>query len=251
MIVNNFSRPRDTTSRALTRPAVQLAATGLSSRDAAIFADLHGAMVEQRLLPGMRLIEEELAAIYQASRMRIRRVLLALAQTGMIVLPPGRGAQIACPDATEATSVFRTRRLIEVALLEAATAPFPAEAMANLRVIQADESAAISGQDRAAAIRLSGAFHIALAQAVGNPVIAEIVAGLATRSSLIIALFQRSGAVCCRIDDHAMLIEAVTAGETKRAAVLMRAHLDAIEAGLDIAAQPGADVDLRAILNAG
>lgn len=248
--MNNFTRPHAATSRALTRSSTQFAAAGLSSRDAAIFVDLHSAIVEQRLLPGMRLIEEELAAIYQASRMRIRRVLLALAQTGMIVLPPGRGAQIACPDAAEATSVFRARRLIEVALLEAASAPFPAEAMANLRAIQADESAAISGQDRAAAIRLSGAFHTALAQAVGNPVIAEIVAGLATRSSLIIALFQRSGAVCCRIDDHARLIEALAAGETKLAAALMRTHLEAIEAGLDIAARLGADIDLRTILNA-
>jgi DNA-binding GntR family transcriptional regulator len=95
-----------------------LAVSGLNGRETEIFSAIHAAITEQRLLPGARLTEEELAEIYDASRMRIRRVLLALAHTGMIDLPPGRGAHVARPSATEARSVFSARRLIEGQLLE-------------------------------------------------------------------------------------------------------------------------------------
>lgn len=222
---------------------------GLTAREREIFAALEGAIIEQRLVPGMRLTEEELAAICGASRMRIRRVLLALAHAGMIDLSPGRGAQVACPGPQEAHSVFQARRLLESAQLEAEGARLSAASVTALRALQRREDAAIRADDREAMIRLSGAFHIDLARALGNPVMVDIVAGLVTRSSLIIALFQRAQAAGCRHDDHATLIEALAAGAMVEAAQLMRAHLDAIEAGLDVAIRPSPPGDLRAILS--
>lgn len=224
------------------------ATTGLTAVEVGIFAALHAAIVEQRLLPGTRLIEEELAAIYRTSRMRIRRVLLALAHEGVIALPPGRGAQVACPSVEDAKSVFQARRLIEAGLIEAPGAALAPPAIAALRQCLRAETAANQVHDRAGMIAQSGLFHLELARGLGNPVIADIVSTLVSRSSLIIALFQRNSAVCCRLDEHAVLIEALEAGRFGPAAVLMRDHLDAIEAGLDIEVKPGVPNDLRAIL---
>jgi len=224
------------------------ALNGLTAAEAAIFSAVHAAIVEQRLLPGTRLIEEELAAIYQASRMKIRRVLLALAHEGVIDLPPGRGAAVACPTPEEARSVFQARRLIEIGLIEAHSGPVAPALVAALRGRCDAEIEAGRAQDRAGMIALSGAFHIELTRGLGNPVLVEVVSNLVSRSSLIIALFQRHAPVCCRTDDHRRLIDALTAGRIKTAAGLMREHLTAIEAGLDVALQPAVAGDLRSVL---
>jgi DNA-binding GntR family transcriptional regulator len=224
------------------------AVSGLNGRETAIFSSLRAAITEQRLLPGARLTEEELAEIYDTSRMRIRRVLLALAQTGMIDLPPGRGAQVARPSAAEARGVFSARRLIEGRLLEAPEAVPGAPALATLASLVRREDEAAHANERAAMIQLSGAFHVELARAYGNAVIADIVAGLVTRSSLIIALFQTKPTSCCLPGDHGKLLETLAAGNFKAAGAEMRAHLEAIEAALNLEPAPLVPVDLRAIL---
>jgi DNA-binding GntR family transcriptional regulator len=226
----------------------RLAVSGLNGLETEIFSAIHAAIIEQRLLPGARLTEEELAEIYDTSRMRIRRVLLALAHTGMIDLPPGRGAHVARPSAAEARSVFSARRLIEGRLLEQ---PEAAPGVATLEALDAlvrQEDNAAHANDRAAMIQLSGAFHVELARAYGNPVIAEIVAGLVTRSSLIIALFQTRPTSCCLPGDHGKLLETLIAGHLTAAGEDMRAHLEAIESALNLEPLPIIPLDLRNIL---
>ncbi len=237
--MNNLARPIASSP---------LVTAGLGAAEADIFASIQTAIVEQRLLPGTRLTEEELVAIYGVSRMRIRRVLLALAHTGMISLPRGRGAQVARPTADEARAVFAARRLIESALLEAPERLPDARSIGGLRSIVRRENVAAAKHDRAAMIHLSGVFHVDLARACGNPVIADLVSGLVTRSSLIIALFQGPEATCCRSDDHARLLEALTVPNLAQASAFMRAHLDAIEAGLSLDPKPARKPDLRASL---
>jgi DNA-binding GntR family transcriptional regulator len=224
-----------------------LAVSGLNGRETEIFSAIHAAITEQRLLPGARLTEEELSEIYDASRMRIRRVLLALAHTGMIDLPPGRGAHVARPSATEARSVFSARRLIEGQLLEKPEATPGVALLDALASIVRQEDEAAHAKDRAAMIQLSGAFHVELARAYGNPVIAEIVAGLVTRSSLIIALFQTRPTSCCLPGDHGKLLETLAAEHFAAAAADMRAHLETIEAALRLEPAPPVLLDLRDI----
>jgi DNA-binding GntR family transcriptional regulator len=236
--VNNLSLDVLSAVRQASRAAqmASLATIGLTVQEVEIFQRIQGAILEQRLPPATRLTEEELAEIFAVSRMRVRRVLLALAHTGMIALARGRGAQVASPTAEEARAVFGARQLIETALLEQASPPPPAATARLKRMIAAEETAQQTG-DRAAAIHLSGGFHIELAQICANPVVAEIVAGLVTRSSLVIALFQRSGNVCCRSDDHLQLVEALAKPDLQAAVNIMRRHLTSIESGLDLTAK--------------
>jgi DNA-binding GntR family transcriptional regulator len=225
-----------------------LAVSGLNRLETEIFAAIQAAITEQRLLPGARLTEEELAEIYDTSRMRVRRVLFALAHTGMIELPPGRGAQVARPTPAEARSVFSARRLIEGRLLEVPEGAPGASALTALASLVQKEDEAAHANDRTAMIRLSGAFHVELARAYGNPVIAEIVAGLVTRSSLIIALFQTRPTSCCLPEDHGKLLETLVAGRFAVAGTRMRAHLEAIETALNLEPAPLLPLALREIL---
>ena len=246
---NFFLAPLSTGSRQTqTIQPFALAISGLSAQEIEIFQRIHGAILEQRLPPATRLTEEELGEVFGVSRMRVRRVLLALAHTGMIALPRGRGAQVASPTPEEARAVFATRRLIETAILEHAPLLEHA-ALVKLRQMIDTEEAALKANDRSASIQLSGDFHIELARICANPIVAEIVAGLVTRSSLVIALFQRPSQLCCRVDDHSLLVEALLNSNRGGAIELMRSHLTNIETGLDLTTKATTTPILKDILS--
>ena len=248
--MNNFDAAQSHSKLLTPEPAgiSKLAISGLTSQEVDIFQRIHRAIVEQRLLPAARLTEEELTGIFNVSRMRIRRVLLALAHTGMISLPRGRGAQVASPTVDEARAVFAARRLIETAILEQATTPSK-QALSQVKRIIAAEDVAFHAQDRVAMIHLSGAFHIELARICANPVVMEIVAGLVMRSSLVIALFQRSTNICCRSNEHQDLLKALAKGDLPNAVQLMRSHLNTIESGLNLTVQSSGPQNLHEILS--
>lgn len=221
---------------------------GLTGSEREVFERLRGAIVEQRLPPGAKLTEEELARIYGMSRMRIRRILLSLSNERVVTLFAGRGAFVAKPTPAEARDVFQARRLIETAALAEMAAPASPALIARLRRNVAAERDATRRGDRPGAIRLSGAFHVEIMAEVGNAAIAGILEGLVSRSSLVIALYQRGGAPVCRDDHHALLAEALGGRNFRKAAALMREHLTEIEASLDLDERRVQPVDLREAL---
>src|ERR1700754_48327 len=81
-----------------------------------IYQEIHAAIAGQRLLPGVRLVEDQLAELFGVNRMRIRSVLRTLAHDKVVTLHRNRGAVVASPTVREAKEVFATRRLLEVAL---------------------------------------------------------------------------------------------------------------------------------------
>ena len=81
------------------------------------------------------------------------------------------------------------------------------------------------------------------------PKVAETVAGLVTRSSLVIALFQRSSQLCCCVDDHNLLLEALIKSNRGSAIELMGWHLTHIEIGLDLTTKTTTTPILKDILS--
>ncbi len=57
---------------------------------------------------------------------------------------------------------------------------------------------------------------------------------LVARSSLVIALYGRSGVSSCGYDDHARILEAIEALDVAKATDLMLHHINHIEADLDL-----------------
>jgi Transcriptional regulators len=57
---------------------------------------------------------------------------------------------------------------------------------------------------------------------------------LVARSSLVIALYGRSGASSCGHDDHSSILAAIEARDGDLAAHLLLTHIDHIEADLDL-----------------
>ncbi len=182
-------------------------ASDLQDRDEPIYQALLAAIVERQLPPGSKLPEEALSSVFGVSRTGIRKVLHRLAAVQMIVLTPGRGAQVATPSVEEAQDIFRTRALLECANLPAVLEHCQSPHLVALEKLNRQEQQAHEDRDGPAAIRLSAAFHIQLQAISGNQVLTGMVTSLTQRSSLVIAAWGAPWQQSCRCDDHDRLID--------------------------------------------
>lgn len=220
----------------------------LAASEEQIVERIFTAVMERRLRPGAKLAENALCDVFNVSRARIRRVLIMLAERGIVILHPNRGAFVASPTPDEARYVFQARRTIERSIVQGAAQRIIKNEVDALRAHVAREAEAAASGDRREAIRLSGEFHIRLAELAGNPVIARFLAELVARSSLIIALFGSRQLFSCSEAEHRELLDALGQGDAERAAQLMDNHLGHLERELDIHDAPTETADIRRIL---
>jgi DNA-binding GntR family transcriptional regulator len=223
----------------------------MSATANAIHARIYGAIVEQRLPPGTKLGEESLCQIFGVSRTLIRRVLQRLANEHVVESRPHRGALVARPSVEEAREVFEARRALEAHVIDRLAHAVTPAAAARLRSHVAEERAAHAAGDRRRLIRLSGEFHLLLAELADNRAIARFLRELVSRTSLIIAVYEAPGESCCPVDEHAEIIEALARQQAEVADRTIRAHLVGIEQRLRLDRLPERTVDLQEVLAAG
>lgn len=219
-----------------------------AASDAAIYDAVYGAVMEHRVLPGTRLTEASLCEIFGVSRAVVRLALLRLSHDRIVTLTPNRGATISRPTVRETREVFEMRRLIESAAMELASERALPHDLDALRELVRQEHAAFERGDLRQWMRLSGEFHLRLLATAKNGVLGEAGRDLVTRSLLMTALYMPPGQPTCASHEHEELIAALAAGEGKRAARLMGAHLQACEARLHLDAPEEAPPDLAAAL---
>ncbi len=211
-----------------------------------IYEKVYTAILEHRLHPGTKLVEERLAEIFGVSRARVREVLARLAHEQVVEVIPQRGAYVARPTIEQAMDVFEARRLIEPALLRRLIETLTPERVARLRQHVALEQDARRREDKRAIVRLSGEFHTLLAEQAGNTALARQMRELSSLTCLVIFLYDAPTATSCRDDEHAQIVEAIAHRDVARAQALMLEHLEHIEGSLRL--EPGTgEVDLEAI----
>jgi DNA-binding GntR family transcriptional regulator len=214
-----------------------------------IYERLVAAIFEHRLPPGTKLGEEGLAAIFGVTRARIRAVLPRLAHEGLVTLEPNRGAFVTQPTVEQARDLFEARRLIEPGIAtRLAKKPDRSEAVTRLRQHVSAERKARAAGDARAIVRLSGEFHMLLAELSGNALLAKSMRELALLTCLTIALYDRPAKPSCLGEEHGEITDAIAAGDARRVAALMVEHLSHVEQELDLSMGVDAPVDLAAAL---
>lgn len=206
-------------------------------RAAMIRDHLRDAIVDRRLAPGTKLNEAEVGALFDVSRTVVRAALQALAFEGLVKAERNRGAFVANPTPDEARQVFDSRRLIEPGIARAAAERITPDEIAAFRERLSDESRIMSERGpsaRRAEIHASGDFHLLLASVAGNAILLRFMEELVARSSLVIALYGRSGASSCGHGDHANILAALEQRNGDLASQLLLTHIDHIEADLDL-----------------
>lgn len=216
--------------------------TSQEDRAQAIRDKLRDAIVDRRLSPGTKLSEAEVGTLFDVSRTVVRAALQMLAFEGLVRTERNRGAFVSNPTPEEARQVFASRRLIEPAIVTAAAGRITPADISRFRshLQQETRHQQERGPDaRRAEIKASGDFHLMLASVAGNAILEKFMHELVARSSLVIALYGRSGVSSCGHSDHSDVLDALEAGDGEKAARLMLHHIDHIEADLDLRSREG------------
>ncbi|WP_089178165.1 GntR family transcriptional regulator [Bosea sp. AS-1] len=196
-------------------------------RAQSVYRALRRAIIEQALKPGMKLPEDSIGEQLGVSRTLVREAFNRLAVEGLVELTPNKGASVAYPTLEEARDVFEVRRGLERLVAENLAGRLTAAQAAELEAHVRQEEKA-HGQDGPESIRLSGEFHIKLAEMTGNALLLRYVQESSSRCSLILAIYGRPHSSECAVSEHRQLIEALRAGDAARAADLMDHHLRAV-----------------------
>ena len=219
-------------------------------------ADIHqriyDAIVEHRLLPGTKLSEERVAELFGVSRTQVRGALQRLAVEQLITQVPNRGAFVSTPTVEEAQDVLAVRRTLEPAgvarLIQRIAEGKAPTAIKDLRALVKREHQAHECGDRRQSVRLSGDFHVLLAELSGNGILARLVRELTPLTCLAILTFEAPTDAACPDDEHALLIDAIEAGNLPVAEELMIEHLNHIENALKLDSHEVPEVDLAEVL---
>jgi len=221
----------------------------LSNQD--IYERIYAAISERRLLPGTKLSEERLAQAFHASRTRIREVLMRLSQELIIELHPNRGAFVASPTPRDMHDVFAVRRALERAIAVQLSEQYAGQTIAVLRGHLDAEARARATGDRAALAKLTGEFHVRLAEITENRLFSDNLRRLVALTGLVIAQYDAQASSACPEHEHSDIVAAIEAGDGKKAERLMLAHLDHVQEGIQPPEETPREIDFEHIFGLG
>jgi len=217
---------------------------------AAVYEQIWTAIIDHRLPPDTRLVEERLCEIFGLGRTRLRQVLQRLAHERVVTLMPNRGAVVAKPSVREAHEVFTAREVLEAGTVAEFIKSATRADYTRLHQHVTREHAAWRQGDRRAALKYSGEFHLIVAEVGGNQVLTGMLRDLVSRSSLIIAVYQVPGAPCCPPEEHRELARALERRQSRAVGLMVR-HLERVRADLRLEEVPEKRVDLRSVFSNG
>ena len=213
---------------------------------AEVYEKIWNAIMDHSLPPETRLVEERLCEIFGLGRTRLRQVLQRLAHERVVTLMPNRGAMVTKPTIRDAREVFAARRVIEAGIVDAFIEHATRTDVKRIHDHLSREKAAWRENNRRAMLKLSGEFHLVIAEAAGNSILLELLRDLVSRSSLIIAVYQPPGTPPCPPDDHQELVTALERRD-RGAAALMTRHLDHLLAELRLEEPAASHIDLKSV----
>lgn len=206
------------------------------------YRQLRDAIVEGRLGPGDRLVEQRIAADLGVSRTPVREAIRALAAEGLVVTEVNRGAVVRPLDARDIHDVYEVRARLEGLAAALAAERHRPEDLADLDAGIAAFGAALGGRQRgiARARALSEAnrlVHGSIIAAAATPRLAELITHTVD-VPLVFQAFQSFEPAQVEVSNlfHGLIRDAISLGEGARADSLMREHVlqgrDVLLAGL-------------------
>lgn len=222
-----------------------------TSIDEAIYARIADAILHGRLRAGTKLPEQRLAALFGVSRERIRKLLHRLAAERRLEIIPNRGCFVPRPSVQDVRMVYEAHRVFEAGIIEQLLRVLNDNILAALEQHLAAERAAAQRGDRAASVRLSGAFHLLLVDSLGNAELSRFLRELLSRSSLMVSVYEPAQASLCAVDEHGAIVAALRARNLEAALRLSRDHFSHIENRLNLNRDPVQEPDLAAIFGEG
>src|SRR5258708_15743595 len=219
--------------------------------DEVIYQAILRAIMEGKLKAGTKLVENPLAQIFKVSREGNRTGLHRLGAERRLEMTPNRGARVPRPTLDDVRSVYEAHRVLEAGVLVQLIRVLDDKLLVRLDAHLAEERLAADRGDRANSVRLSGAFHIHLVDALGNADLSRFLRDLLSRSSVMVSVYEPATQSICAVDEHGAIVDALRARAVARAIEVSRDHFLHVEGRLRLEKDASASEDLAAIFGRG
>lgn len=187
-----------------------------------VYRALLGAISSGSLAPGERITQEDIAQRLAVSRQPVLQALRLLKKDGFVLDAPGRGVLVAPLDAEWMRKVYQVRGALDVLAARLAAAR---RFRIDPKLMERGRRAA-RGRNVEAMIDADMAFHEAIYEASGNPLIGQS-AGQHWRHlrRAMGAVLQAEPQRETLWDEHQAIADAIAAGNAQRAAQLSEEHV--------------------------
>jgi DNA-binding GntR family transcriptional regulator len=193
-----------------------------------ILARLRAAIVGGELGPGTQLSVPALSRRLEVSRSPVREAVLQLVGHGLAVEKPRKGVVVATIDHEELVRIHEIREYLESAAARYCAERADPDGITRMDEMLDRQRLAVAGQDAAAYFRTNAELHRLIAQAAGNPRLAEILERF--EGQMAIALHRVSSDPAHMregLREHEAIVAAILNGDGEAAERAMRRHIAA------------------------
>jgi DNA-binding GntR family transcriptional regulator len=183
-------------------------------------------IVAGRLLPGVRLDEQELATRFGVSRTPVREALRQLAAEGLAEARPRRGVVVSFPTPERLAEMFEVMAELEAACARFAALRMTVQERRSLDALHVEGAGLVRLSDLLGYEALNLEFHQAIYRGSHNVFLEQTA--LSVRSRLMPfrrAQFRVLGRLASSHAEHALVVEAIQRGDGECAYRAMRAHM--------------------------
>jgi DNA-binding GntR family transcriptional regulator len=192
-------------------------------------ARLRQAIVTGDMVPGQRLVEEELAGAFEVTRASLRQALIDLTADGLVERIPNRGARVRVITRDEAVAITECRMVLEGLCAAKAAENVTATQAKQLGQLSDELKAAVSDGEPVRYSELNRELHRLVIDISGQEVAAGLIArlnGQLVRHQFRLSL--RPGRPQQSLPEHLAIIAAIIAKDPARAEEAARAHLRSV-----------------------
>ena len=183
---------------------------------------LRSRIFEGHYAPGTRLVERDLAAEFNVSRLPIREALRMLRQEGLIRDRASRGSEVAGLSAKDVEDLFDVRESLEVLACRLAASRATEEDLKRLSGLLDDAERFLAKGSILEAHRANSEFHDAITAIANNNFLRSALEPLQGRMHW---LFRHVSDLPELIQEHRELYAAIASGDPERAATQSASHI--------------------------
>jgi DNA-binding GntR family transcriptional regulator len=180
-----------------------------------------------KLRPGERIIQEQIAQELGVSRQPVQQALLLLHNLGVLRDAPGRGLQVAPLDLAHVRNMYDVRAVIEGLAFRKAAERNAARAASDGPAFIDEGRAAVAAGDMRRMIEADMAFHAFIYSLCENPLVAPAMETHWTNTQRVMGeVLMRDERPRDIWEQHDRLLQAVIAGDGRKAERLARQHIE-------------------------
>ena len=190
---------------------------------------VRGAIINDQLKPGQRIVEREIAEAMETSRGPVRDALLLLEQEGLVVRYPHRGTFVTELSLEDAEEIYTLRQAIEGLALEYVLQRATSEDLDGLdEQVQEMAAEVEAGYDLGKATELDLQFHRSLCRISGHGRLLEAWEALSAQTRVLLLTHRRRNPrdfTERAVDWHRRLVQAIRLGDLDLARGELCKHL--------------------------